>query len=223
MRGMNSGHDNQRRLSALDQLLAGLQSRLPRDEETPTAPQRPSPAQHTETDTELSPAERRHAAGLMRVNHAGEVAAQALYQGQALTARSREVRQHLQQAAAEEQDHLHWCEQRLAALEAQPSLLDPLWYAGSFALGAAAGLVSDRVSLGFVAETERQVAAHLQDHLQRLPDTDIESRRIVEQMHADETRHGEEALAMGGVPLPPLVRRLMQATARIMTRTAYHL
>jgi 3-demethoxyubiquinol 3-hydroxylase len=170
----------------------------------------------------LPPAEdqRRLAAGLMRVNHAGEVAAQGLYHGQSLVARDPAVRGLLEQAAREETDHLAWCEQRLQELHDRPSLLQPFWYAGSFAIGVAAGLVSDRVSLGFVAETERQVERHLESHLQRLPPEDARSRAIVEGMRADEQAHGELAARAGGMSLPRPVRLAMQMASRVMTGTA---
>ena len=181
---------------------------------------RPNPAAQQE-DGDLDAAARRHAAGLMRINHAGEVAAQALYHGQALTARKPGVRQHLLAAAEDEEAHLQWCEQRLTELGERPSRLQPLWYAGSFAIGAAAGLAGDKWSLGFVAETERQVSEHLGEHLQQLPEQDRRSRQIVQAMQHDETRHGAEAQAAGGVPLPEPVRRLMQRVARVMKFGAY--
>lgn len=165
-------------------------------------------------------AERRHTAGLMRVNHAGEIAAQGLYHGQALVARDPAIRVLLEQAAREESDHLAWCEQRLGELRDRPSLLDPLWYAGSFVIGALAGLASDRTSLGFVAETERQVERHLDGHLGQIPATDTRSRAILEQMRADEKSHGELARRAGAADLPRPVQQLMQATARVMTSTA---
>ncbi len=169
----------------------------------------------------LAEAERRHVAGLMRVNHAGEIAAQALYHGQALLARSQGTRDFLLQAAAEEGDHLAWCEQRLAELGERTSLINPLWYAGSFAIGAAAAALSDRLSLGFVAETERQVEGHLAEHLGRLPDTDLRSRRILETMQSDEIGHAQAALSLGAAQLPSLVRQSMGMTSKIMTRLAY--
>jgi ubiquinone biosynthesis monooxygenase Coq7 len=156
----------------------------------------------------------------MRVNHAGEMAAQGLYHGQALVARDGEVRALLDQAAREESDHLAWCEQRLRELRDRPSLLDPFWYAGSFAIGVAAGLASDRVSLGFVAETERQVERHLDSHLERLPEADVRSRAILEAMRADEKAHGELARRAGGMDLPRPVQRAMQLASRVMTGTA---
>jgi ubiquinone biosynthesis monooxygenase Coq7 len=170
---------------------------------------------------ELPPAERSNSARLMRVNHSGEVAAQALYQGQALTARDPIVKSAMNQAAAEETDHLAWCEQRLAELRGRPSVLNPLWYFGSYAIGAVAGLLGDRVSLGFVAETERQVEAHLRDHLGRLSPQDLRSRAILEQMTHDEMRHGAKASSMGGQAPPIPVSLAMRATSRLMTRGSY--
>lgn len=170
---------------------------------------------------ELSETEKRHVAGLMRVNHAGEVAAQALYQGQAAFARNPRTRELLLQSGREEGDHLAWCEQRLKELGSRPSLLNPLWYAGSFALGAAAAALGDRVSLGFVSETERQVEGHLDSHLDRLPVQDERSRAILEQMKQDEIEHGQSARDAGGAELPTPVRDAMRATARVMTFTSY--
>ena len=168
-----------------------------------------------------SDAERRQSAGLMRVNHTGEICAQALYSGQSLFAREPRVREALRQAAAEERDHLAWCRVRLDELGSRPSLLDPVWYAGSFALGAVSGLAGDRWSLGFLAETEDQVERHLEGHLDRLPSADGRSRAIVAQMRDDEARHGSMGREMGARELPGVVRRAMQASARVMTRTAY--
>jgi ubiquinone biosynthesis monooxygenase Coq7 len=162
-------------------------------------------------------------AGLMRVNHAGEVAAQALYHGQALLARSAATREFLLRAAAEEGDHLAWCEQRLRELGARPSLLNPFWYAGSFAIGAAAAAVSDALSLGFVTETERQVEGHLAEHLTQLPASDQRSRCILETMQREELGHADAARAKGAAELPPPVRALMGLTSKLMTRTAYWL
>jgi 3-demethoxyubiquinol 3-hydroxylase len=157
----------------------------------------------------------------MRVNHAGEIAAQGLYHGQALTARSPDTRATLRQAAAEEGDHLAWCRERLDELGSRPSLFNPIWYAGSAAIGALAGIAGDRMSLGFMAETERQVEGHLATHLERLPADDQRSRTIVQQMQADEIGHGRAAIAAGAATLPEPVPRLMRMTARIMTGTAY--
>jgi ubiquinone biosynthesis monooxygenase Coq7 len=157
----------------------------------------------------------------MRVNHSGEVAAQALYHGQALAARSERTRDLLLKAAREETDHLAWCEQRLRELDSRPSLLNPLWYAGSFAIGATAAAFGDRTSLGFVSETERQVEGHLDSHLARLPPQDGRSRAIVDAMRADEIAHGSSARAAGASELPAVVKILMRTTAKIMTRSAY--
>jgi ubiquinone biosynthesis monooxygenase Coq7 len=181
---------------------------------------RPNPAA-TCPESVTFPEARRHAAALMRVNHAGEIAAQALYHGQALTARNPRVRAALLEAARDETDHLAWCEQRVRELGSRTSLLAPVWYAGSFAIGALAGLAGDRNSLGFVAETEKQVIEHLESHLHELPPDDERSRRIVAQMQADEARHGAEARDAGGRDLPGPVRNLMRRTARVMTRAAY--
>ena len=172
-------------------------------------------------DEALDDGERRHSAGLMRVNHAGEVAAQALYRGQSLVARDPQTREAMEQAAREENDHLVWCRTRLEELGSAPSLLDPFWYAGSLAIGAAAGLAGDRWSLGFVVETERQVVEHLHDHLSRLPEGDRRSRALLQRMQADEQNHATRARAAGGTALPPVVRGAMRAASTVMTRTAY--
>jgi len=182
--------------------------------------QRPSPAE-TMADPTLSPTERRHSAGLMRVNHSGEVCAQALYQGQALTAKLPHVREQMQEAAEEEVDHLLWCEQRLQQLDSHTSYLNPLWYGLSFALGAGAGLISDRVSLGFVAATEEQVCQHLEGHLKALPEQDHRSRAIVSQMLEDEARHANSALAAGGYKFPAPVKAVMTLVSRAMTSASY--
>ena len=181
---------------------------------------RPNPA-NGEIEADLSDNERRVAAGLMRVNHAGEVSAQALYQGQSLTAKLPNVRDKMERAALEENDHLAWCEQRLAELSSHTSLLNPLWYAGSFAIGAAAGLAGDKWSLGFVVETERQVVRHLDQHLARLPEADRKSRAILEQMKAEEQHHATTAGAAGAAELPMPVKALMQLTSKAMTTTAF--
>jgi ubiquinone biosynthesis monooxygenase Coq7 len=183
---------------------------------------RPFPGQAA-PETVHEPAARRHAAALMRVNHAGEIAAQALYHGQALTARNPAVREQMLAAAREETDHLAWCEKRVRELDSRTSLLAPLWYAGSFAIGALAGLSGDRTSLGFVEETEKQVVEHLDSHLDHLPPDDRRSRLTVAQMKADEDRHADAARSHGALGLPRPVRSLMRRTARLMTRTAYHL
>ncbi len=180
---------------------------------------RPNPAGNLRS--ELSDAERREAAALMRVNHSGEIAAQALYHGQALAARGEATRALLLRAAREESDHLAWCEARLRELGSRTSLLNPLWYAGSFAIGALAATFGDRTNLGFVAETERQVEGHLDEHLSRLPAADERSRAIVKAMRTDEGRHASSARSAGATRLPAPVRALMRQTARVMTRTAY--
>ena len=181
---------------------------------------RPYPAE-TRGPSRLAEQSRQVSSGLMRVNHSGEVSAQALYHAQALTARSPEVKKAMQQAAEEEIDHLQWCDQRLRELKSRPSYLNPLWYAGSFAIGLLAGMLGDRWSLGFVAETERQVVAHLESHLQYLPNTDEKSRAIVEQMKADEAAHASMATQSGAAELPLSVRKIMTLCSRVMTTTAY--
>lgn len=172
-------------------------------------------------ETPLAERERMRVAAMMRVNHSGEVCAQALYEGQALTARDAKAREALEKAAREETDHLAWTERRIEELGGRKSLLNPLWYAGSFAIGAAAGMAGDRWNLGFLAETERQVVEHLEGHLERLPAEDRKSRAILEQMREDEARHATSALAQGAGELPDPVRGLMRIAARVMTGTAY--
>ena len=181
----------------------------------------PLPAHAPSTEV-LSIEQRRLSGALMRINHVGEVCAQALYAAQALTARTPELRSQMQAAAREETDHLAWTERRLTELGGRTSLLNPLWYAGAFAIGLAAGRAGDRISLGFVVETERQVEAHLADHLQRLPEHDLASRAVVAQMKDDEGRHADLALQAGAAPVPAPVRWLMRAAARVMTRTAHY-
>ena len=183
-------------------------------------PSRPSPASGV-TASELAAGERARAGHLMRVNHSGEICAQALYQGQALTARRLSVREKLEQAASEENDHLAWCDDRIRDLGARTSYLNPLWYAGAFTLGAMVGLAGDKRSLGFLAETERQVVAHLEKHLARLPAGDSKSRAILDQMRVDEAHHATVALESGGSALPDPVKGLMFLTSKIMTSTAY--
>lgn len=209
-----------RQLTPLDKLLAGVDNALRTVASRSAASPRTTPAAGIE-EGDLDVRERAHAAGLMRVNHAGEIAAQGLYQGHAAVARDASVQAQLKAAAEEEYDHLAWCEQRLAELDAEPSRLSPLWYAGSFAIGAASGVLGDKWSLGFIAETERQVCEHLDRHLERLPDDDSRSRAIVERMRDEEAGHGEDAVQAGASELPRAVKRLMALTARIMTTTAY--
>jgi 3-demethoxyubiquinol 3-hydroxylase len=201
----------------LDSVIAALDRAL-RAVFAPASAERQPPAPAAEP---LPEDERRKSAALMRVNHAGELAAQALYHGQAACARSSATRQMLLAAAHAESDHLAWCEMRLRELGERPSILNPLWYAGSFLIGAAAALCGDRSSLGFVAETERQVEGHLDGHLDRLPAGDARSRAILRTMRAEEIAHGQAARAAGGRTLPPPVPALMRLTARVMTGTAY--
>lgn len=181
---------------------------------------RPNPAAGA-NDGELSEADKAHIVGLMRVNHTGEICAQALYEGQALTAREAESRQSLKDAAAEERDHLAWCRERISELDGRTSFLDPLFYGASFAMGALTGLVGDRVSLGFVEATEDQVVEHLDRHLEDLPEEDGRSRAIIEQMREDEARHGDHAIAMGGEEFPKPVKAAMTLVSKVMTETTY--
>lgn len=183
---------------------------------------RPSPAQHI-TQESLTDQEKKHSAGLMRVNHAGEVCAQALYQGQGLTAQLTHIKEQMLAAAAEEIDHLAWCEQRLSELNSKPSILNPLWYTGSIILGALAGLAGDKISLGFVAETERQVSHHLQCHVHALPPTDEKSKAILEQMREDEEHHAHSAMEAGGIELPFAMKQLMAMVSKLMTKSSYYL
>ena len=182
---------------------------------------RPTPGSDIQSTALLDVKEREHAAGLMRVNHVGEVCAQALYQSQKLVARNPEIRQMLDHSGQEEMDHLAWCETRLQELGSHTSYLNPIWYAGSFAIGLAAGLAGDKWSLGFVAETEKQVENHLESHLQKLPVEDERSRAIVDQMRIDEIEHGQAAISAGGAVLPEPIQKLMQAMSKVMTSTAY--
>jgi ubiquinone biosynthesis monooxygenase Coq7 len=183
--------------------------------------QRPTPGAEVLSKTVLDAQERQHAAGLMRVNHVGEVCAQALYQSQKLVARNPEIQEMLNHSAQEEMDHLAWCETRLQELGSHTSYLNPFWYAGSFAIGLAAGLAGDKWSLGFVVETEKQVENHLESHLQKLPQEDHRSRAIVDQMRIDEMEHGQAAKEAGGVLLPEPIQKMMQAMSKIMTSAAY--
>jgi ubiquinone biosynthesis monooxygenase Coq7 len=211
-----------RSLGALDRALIRAQAVLAVCHGPHPAPTRASPARALPEAT-LGPQARRHAAGLMRVNHAGEVCAQALYLGQAAMARREPVRAALLRAADEEADHLAWCAERLEALKAAPSALGLGWFAGSFAIGAGAALASDALSLGFIVETERQVEAHLGDHLVRLPAEDSRSRSVLQQMQQDEAMHGERAAAAGAAPLPEPIPRLMAAAAAVMKWLAYRI
>lgn len=208
-------------LSKRDRFLVAIERALGAAFGEPTA-QQPYPA-NDQPQTHLDERQRRHVAGLLRVDHTGEVCAQALYLGQAALARDPGNREHLLSAAAEESDHLAWCGMRLRELDSRPSVLNPLWYAGSYAIGAAAALASDRVSLGFVVETERQVEAHLGDHLQRLPADDQRSRAILTQMRADEVRHGQGARERGGITLPFPIPQSMRLASSVMKAVAYRI
>ena len=212
----------QRQLSLLDKLLDQIDSGLRTSFGNAPTPQRVSPAK-TLDEPELTEQERQHTIGLMRVNHAGEICAQALYQGQALTAKLPEVGDKMKQAAEEEIDHLAWCEERINELGGNTSVLNPAWYAMSFTLGAGAGLISDKLSLGFVAATENQVCSHLESHLEALPLEDNKSRSIIEQMLVDEAHHAESALAAGGHRFPKPVKALMTLVSSAMTKSSYRI
>ncbi|KZX58415.1 2-octaprenyl-3-methyl-6-methoxy-1,4-benzoquinol hydroxylase [Halioglobus sp. HI00S01] len=209
-----------RRFSLLDRAITEVDSVMRTITNRGHSAGRASPAEG-HSDCELSEGERKHVAGLMRVNHTGEVCAQALYQGQALTARLPKVREKMQTAADEEIDHLVWCEERLRDLNARPSLLNPIWYGTSFAMGALAGAIGDDVSLGFVAATEERVCNHLRDHLKQLPEDDRKSALILQQMLEDEERHGHKALEAGGKDFPTPVKDAMTTVSKVMTETAY--
>jgi len=195
----------ERHYTTLDRIISAVDEALRISTGEAPSPQRENPAADL-TSPELDEEQRRHVAGLMRINHTGEVCAQALYAGQAATARNDATREAMQSAADEEIDHLSWCEDRLKELDSRPSLLNPLWYAGSFAIGAAAGIAGDDWSLGFVKETENQVEAHLQDHLERLPDGDARSQAILDQMKVDEAKHADMAQEAGARDLPEPIR-----------------
>lgn len=212
---------NVRTLTPLDRLLGKCERALEAIAGTPPA-SRPSPAAGI-AEAAMEDSERRHAAGLMRINHTGEVCAQALYFGQASLARDDETREHLLHAAAEETDHLAWCAQRLQQLDSRPSLLNPLWYLGSYVIGVAAALAGDPVSLGFVVETERQVEAHLAEHLERLPPQDERSQAVLAQMQTDEVRHAQAAQQRGGVDLPFPLPKLMHLSSMVMKTVTYRL
>ncbi|SDU08061.1 2-polyprenyl-3-methyl-6-methoxy-1,4-benzoquinone monooxygenase [Geopseudomonas guangdongensis] len=213
---------SQRHYSPADRLLlqadAALRTLLPFSGQ----PNRPSPAQ-AHPDSALDEAQARHVCGLMRINHTGEVCAQALYQGQALTAKLPAVRQAMEQAADEEIDHLAWCEQRIRELGGRPSLLNPLFYGLSFGIGATAGAISDRISLGFVAATEDQVVKHLDQHLAELPTGDARSQAILEQMREDELQHATAALDAGGLRFPAPIKAGMSLLSKVMTKTTYRI
>jgi len=211
-----------REYTALDRIIIGFDGFLHQLAPENKSVSRPSPADHV-VDGALTPEMQSVSSGLMRVNHAGEVAAQALYQGQALTARDRDIQQIMKTSADEEVDHLVWCQQRLDELGSHTSYLGPVWYSGSLALGILAGIIGDRWSLGFLAETENQVVRHLDSHLDKLPEPDHKSRAILEQMRKDESHHATVAIESGAVELPGVVRRLMQLCSKVMTTTAYRI
>lgn len=212
----------ERNYSRLDRLISSIDEALRITTGEAPAPFRQNPAGAIES-VELGEDDRRHVAGLMRINHTGEICAQALYAGQAATAHDDATRKAMQQAAEEEIDHLSWCEDRLKEVDSRPSVLNPLWYAGSFAIGAVAGIAGDDWSLGFVRETETQVEAHLEDHLGRLPEGDARSEAILDQMKSDEAKHAEMAQEAGARELPPPIRRAMAFSANIMKTLAYRI
>jgi ubiquinone biosynthesis monooxygenase Coq7 len=212
----------QRKLTFFDRCIEQIDQSVKTMFGQPSGSGRANPGKSA-TEEELTAIEKAESTCLMRVNHAGEVCAQALYQGQAMTARRSEVRDQMQQAATEENDHLLWCRQRLDELGGHTSLLNPLWYTGSFLIGAATGLLGDKWSLGFLAETEHQVVNHLQSHLERLPRTDSKSSAILLQMKEDEARHKASALHSGGVTLPEPAKKIMTLMSRVMTSAAYRI
>ena len=211
-----------RKLSVLDQIITQIDDAIRTVLSDAPLPDRPSPA-NTVNDADLSQSERERALGLMRVNHTGEICAQALYQGQALTAKLPNVREQMKEAASEEIDHLAWCEDRINELGGRTSLLNPVFYTLSFGLGASAGIISDKLSLGFVAATEDQVCDHLQSHLEQLPKDDLKSRAVVKEMLADEERQAQAALDAGGYDFPIPVKKFMTLVSTIMTKGSYRI
>lgn len=209
-----------RNYTLFDQVLSGIDAVLKDATGFVAQNTRLNPAAEI-TETNLTESEKRHAAGLMRVNHVGEVCAQALYQGQSLTAQDKTVQQKLEQAAEEEKDHLAWCKERINELNSHTSYLNPFWYASSLIMGVIAGLAGDKINLGFLAETERQVEQHLTEHLKKLPEKDLKSRAIVEQMRTDEIHHAMTAEEFGASKLPTPVTFAMRCLSKIMTTTAY--
>jgi len=207
-------------IGELDRALNNIFCQQPSSRPYPPILSRPEHTTNLEEGVEMSSEDRRRAAGLMRVNHAGEMAAQALYQGQSLTARDPALAEQLKHASIEESDHLNWCRRRLSELDARPSRLDPLWYAGSFAIGITAGIAGDRWNLGFLAETEHQVVRHLDSHLDRLPPEDLRSRAVVTQMKSDEQGHANLAESLGAAELPKPIKAFMQFTSKVMTGVA---
>jgi ubiquinone biosynthesis monooxygenase Coq7 len=211
-----------RRQTFIDRCIANTDQALRTVFGEPIGSGRDNPASQT-ANNELSSTDKAQSIGMMRVNHAGEVCAQALYQGQALTAHRKETREQMKQASDEENDHLAWCRQRLRELDGHTSLLNPLWYTGSLAIGAASGIIGDKWSLGFLAETEHQVVKHLERHLQKLPAGDSRSRLILEQMKLDEAKHESMAHNAGATDLPEPVKKLMELASKVMTTTAYRI
>ena len=209
-----------RPLSPIDQLISNFDQGMRTVFGKPEITERADPAKSVE-EGELSDVEKKLSSRLMRINHAGEVAAQALYQGQALTARNKDVKQQMQRSAQEEYDHLDWCEKRVKALDSHTSYLNPLVYAGSLSIGALAGAIGDKWSLGFVVETEKQVGRHLEEHLSQLPKNDHKSRAVLEQMDIDEAHHADVARDAGAADLPPPIKAAMKATSKIMTKSVY--
>ncbi len=210
-----------RNYTPFDQLIMNADTALRTLFGQPVVTHRKYPANDI-TDADFSDQDRKHIAGLMRVNHSGEVSAQALYQGQSLTSKNPDIKEKLQQAALEENDHLDWTKKRLQELGSHTSVLNPLWYGGSFAIGAFAGAIGDKWNLGFLAETEHQVVSHLESHLNKLPGGDLRSRAILEQMKTDELKHATTAIENGAAELPPPVKTLMAAMSKVMTGTTYY-
>ena len=208
-------------MALIDDIVIGLDRALRTVAAEPVA-ERANPGAAID-DAQLDDTERQHAAGLMRVNHTGEICAQGLYEGQALTAKDDATREALLNAAQEETDHLAWCQDRLGELDARPSVLNPLFYAASYAMGAVTGLMGDKVSLGFVEATEDQVCKHLESHMDSLPEQDQRSRAIITQMHEDEERHGADAMEQGGAEFPRPVKNLMTVISKVMTETTYRI
>lgn len=211
-----------RNYSPFDQLIMSTDTALRTLFGEPKLTEREYPANDI-SDAEFSEQDKKNIAGLMRVNHCGEVSAQALYQGQSLTSRNGDIREKLRQAALEENDHLDWTKKRIEELGSHTSFLNPLWYGGSFAIGAFAGAIGDKWNLGFLAETEHQVVEHLESHLNKLPGGDLRSRAILEQMKTDELKHATTAIEQGAAELPPPVKKLMAAMSKVMTGSAYYL
>ncbi len=210
-----------RNYSFLDRVIIEVEKAVRTVYARPTGSSRHNPAQSITEQTYLSDTERHLSRRLMRVNHAGEVSAQGLYQGQALTARKQSIRKKMKKSAKDENDHLLWCDQRIEELGSHKSYLNPLWYMGSYAIGAIAGLAGDRWSLGFVKETEHQVVRHLEDHIEQLPPSDLKSQAILERMLTDEAHHAHVASSAGAAELPAPIKKLMTLASKVMTRTAF--